>query len=397
MHLAFLLLRRTMIYKKLKSNNKSILFNRGSKKFMANLLSDVDNKITRHDLNNIEKEFDKNDKEFFQSKNTRKKYSKKPNNYSTKNYRKFNDAGPRRKKALKKFNKYLNELPIPKYLYSKTEQGFYKNAKFHWGNTNFVLMDIKSFFPNCTFESILNFFVKDGGLKMKPDLADKLAKLVTRPKSNKTQIREVPQGFPTSPLICYFAYKPMFDKISQYARENDLRFSTYVDDLTFSSDKDFNKEKVIDDVIEILKSYGHNSKKEKCKKINITSDKIAPTITGIWLKRYKLRASSKIYNKMMRSYMFLISSKITDEKSYFISWKEFVKLNGIVETINYIEPQTKPKRQAIINYIKDNKPKFLLSISPNNKKFKSAKWKKLIYDAYQFGTLREFYNKIKKC
>lgn len=379
-----------MIYKKLKSNNKSILYNRGSKKFIAELLSDKDNIITRRDLNNIERELDKQDKQFFQSKSTKQRYRKKPANYSTKNYRKFNDACPRRKKALKKLNKFLNELPIPKYLFSKTEQGFYKNAKAHYGNTNFVLMDIKSFFPNCSFEYIKNFFVKDGGLKMSPDLADRLAKLVTRPKSNKTSIREVPQGFPTSPLICYFAYKYMFDRIYNYAKDNNLTFSTYVDDLTFSSKLEFDKDSVINDVIKILEEYGHTSKIEKCKKFNISVDKIAPTITGVWVKRYKVRASSKIFNKMTRSYMYLISTKITNSKTYYSSWIEFVKLNGILQTINYIEPQTKPKRQNILDFINKNKKNFLFSISPNDKRFKSQKWKDKIYNAYLSGTLREF-------
>lgn len=379
-----------MRYRKHTSNNKSILFNRGSKKFLAKILTDKDNIITKHDLVNIEKEFDKLDKEFYQSKVTKQKYKNRPLNYSTKNYRKFNDACPKRKKALRKLNKFLNELPLPKYLYSKTEQGFFKNARCHYGNTNFVLMDIKSFFPNCTFEKICNFFVKDGGLKMAPDLADKVAKLVTRPKSNRTKIREVPQGFPTSPLVCFLAYKPMFDKINMYAKANKLKFSTYVDDLTFSSKEEFDKDKVITDVIKILQEYGHTSKKEKCKKFNIAIDKFAPTITGIWIKRYKLRASSKIYNKMMRAYMYLISTKIDNEKKYILAWKEFVKLNGILNTINYIEPQTKEKRSNIIKYIEENSNKFLLSVSPNNSKFKSIKWQERVYNAFLSNQLKQF-------
>ena len=379
-----------MRYRKLKSNNKSILYNRGSKKFIAELLSDKDNVITRHDLNNIEKELDKQDKEFFQSKQTKQKFKNKPKNYSTKNYRKFNDACPKRKKALKKLNKFLNELPLPKYLFSRTDQGFYKNAKLHYGNTNFVLMDIKSFFPNCKFEMIKNFFIKDGGLKMSPDLADRLAKLVTRPKSLKTKIREVPQGFPTSPLICFFAYKYMFDRINTYANNNDLKFSTYVDDLTFSSNKDFDKDRVINDVIKILNEFGHTSKKEKCKKYNIEVDKFAPTITGIWVKRYKVRASSKTFNKMTRSYMYLLSTKIDSYEKYFKSWKVFVQLYGLLNTINYIEPQTKDKRQQIIDFVNKNKFNYLFNISPNHSKFKSKSWKEKLFNAYKFSTLKEF-------
>lgn len=386
-----------MRVRKLKSNNKSILFNRGNKKFIAELLSDRKNNviITRRDLNNIEKVMDKELITFYQSKTTKHRTKKQPKDYSPKKYRKFTDASPRRKRVLKKLNSYLNELPIPHYLYSRSERGFLKNAKAHYGNVAFVLMDISSFFPNCTFEYVKNFFVRDSGLKMKPDLADKMAKLVTVPQSHNSHKRCVPQGFPTSPLICFFAYKFMFDKINNYAIKNNLTFSTYVDDITLSSKYDFDKEKVVNDVVSILNEYGHTSKTEKCKKINITEPTcFPPTITGIWVKRYKIRASKKIYDKMMKSYNYLISNKILDADSYLKSWKQFVKLKGILQTIKYIEPQTEHKRKYIVDFVQKNKNNYTYILSPNDNIFKSKKWQEKLYNAFQSKNLNDFANKI---
>lgn len=379
--------------RKLKSNNKSLLFNRGSKKFMASVLSDEKKHlvITKKDLNNIENTLDKELITFYQSKITKARTKKEPKDYSPKKYRKFTDASPLRKNALKKLNSYLNELPLPHYLYSRSEQGFLKNAKAHYGNTSFVLMDINSFFPNCNFLYVKDFFIRDSGLKMKPDLADRMAKFVTVPKSNKSKERVVPQGFPTSPLICYFAYKAMFDEINIYAKERNLTFSTYVDDIALSSKEEFDKEQTVNDIIQILEKYGHSSKREKCKIIDTTNPAcFPPTITGIWVKRYKIRASKKIYDKMMVSYNNLISNPIVDEISYIKSWKWFVKLNGILQTIKYIEPQTEYKREYIIKYVKNNKNNFTTLLSPNDNIFKSRKWQKKIYLAYQSKTLSEF-------
>lgn len=380
--------------KKLEHIKESIWFNRGSKSFAAKLLSQGEYKITRSDLNNIEKRLDKLDREFYQSKTTKIRYKNKPGNYSTKNYRKFNDASPVRKSALKVLNKYLSELPLPEYLLSKEKEDFYRNAVRHRGNVHYVLMDIKSFFPNCTFDMIKDFFVKDGGLKLKPDLADRMAKLVTRPKSKNSKVREVPQGFPTSPLICFFAYKYMFDEINALAQKHNLTFTVYVDDLVFSSKVEFNKDMIIEKVIQILGRYGHTAKREKCKCIDINIEK-APVITGIFVKRWKIRASSKIYNKMYRAYTYLSSNKINDENTYMQMWKRFVKLNGLMETINYIEKKTIDRRKNIIEYIKKNKKNYLLSISPNDKKFKNSNWKKLIYEAYKNNQLKTFYEKYK--
>lgn len=379
--------------RKLKNNNKSLLFNRGSKKYIASVLSDEKKNfvITKHDLNNIEKTLDKELVTFYQSKQTKVRTKKEPKDYSPKKYRKFTDASPLRKNVLKKLNAYLDELPMPCYLYSRSEQGFKKNAKAHYGNTSFVLMDISSFFPNCKFSYVKDFFVRDSGLKMQPDLADRMAKLVTVPKSSKSKDRVVPQGFPTSPLICFFAYKSMFDEINVYAKARNLTFSTYVDDITLSSKVDFDKEQTVQDIMQILEKYGHSSKKEKCKIIDITDPTcFPPTITGVWVKRYKIRASKKIYDKMMKAYYNSISNPIIDETSYIQRWKWFVKLNGLLQTINYIEPKTKQKRDYIIKYVKNNKNNFTTILSPNDNIFKSKKWQKKIYLAYQSKTLPEF-------
>ena len=150
---------------KLIKNTDSKLYNRGSKKYIADLLSDKDKNIifTKNDLNNILYKYDKKEIIFYENKKTKKRCKREPKDYTSKKYRKFTDVPEPRKTALKKLNNYLSELSIPDYVFAKTDGGYVKNARHHRGNTNFLLIDIASFYPNCKFKKVKRFFMSGGG------------------------------------------------------------------------------------------------------------------------------------------------------------------------------------------------------------------------------------------
>lgn len=369
---------------------KSLLYNRGSKKYIASLLSTDKHLFTKNDLNTIIYKYDNDLIVFYENKKTKKRYSKKPKDYTSKKYRKFTDVKEPRKTALKQLNKYLSELSIPSYVFARSDAGYVKNAKRHKGNTTFLLIDIASFYPNCKFKYVKSFFMSGAGLKMKNDLAQRMAELVTVPSINK-KVRIIPQGFPTSTLISFFSYKQMFAQLNKLALNYNLTFSTYVDDITFSTkDNNFDFNSILDQIDEILKKYGHSRKKEKTQICYLENGE-CPTITGIWVKRYKVRASSKMYKKLIYNYRWLISNPITSPSTYLESWKHFVSLDGLLKTIDYIEPVTKYKREFIKQYIKEHEKDYLKSVSPYLRKLKSNYWKGKIYNAYICSNLEEFH------
>ena len=378
-------------------NTNSKLYNRGSKKYVADLLSDKDKNIifTKNDLNNIIYKYDKKEIIFYENKKTKRRYKREPKDYSSKKYRKFTDVPEPRKTALKKLNKYLSELSIPDYVFAKTDGGYVKNAKHHRGNTNFLLIDIASFYPNCKFKEVKKFFMSGGGFKMKNDLAQRMAELVTAPEKSNSKVRVIPQGFPTSTLISFFAYKKMFAELNKIALENNLVFSTYVDDVTFSTcDEEFDYNTILNSIDQVLEKYGHKRKKEKTQ-ICLLKNSKCPTITGIWIKRHKVRASSKMYKKMITNYRWLISNQIIDGSSYLNSWKHFVALDGLLNTIDYIEPVNKAKRDYIRDYLNKIRNNYIQGLSPYTKKFNSNYWKSKFYNAYRSNEIEKFYNSNK--
>lgn len=370
---------------------RSLLYNRGSKKYIASLLSTKKHTFTKNDLNTIIYKYDEDLIVFYENKRSKKRYSKQPKDYTSKKYRRFTDVKEPRKTALKQLNKYLSELRIPNYVFAKTDGGYVKNANRHKGNTSFLLIDIASFYPNCKFKYVKNFFMSGAGFKMKNDLAQRMAELVTIPSYNN-KVRIIPQGFPTSTLISFFSYRQMFAELNKLALEYRLVFSTYVDDITFSTKDDkFDFESIIEKIDDILNRYGHSRKTEKTQICHLDNGE-CPTITGIWIKRYKVRASSKMYRKMIYNYRWLISNPINSATTYMESWKHFVALDGLLKTIDYIEPVTKEKRKCIRTFVNKHEKDYLKNISPHLRKLKSNYWKGKIYKAYTCSNLIDFYN-----
>ncbi len=399
-------------------NNK--LYGCKSKKYLAKFLSYENNKeklyIQTKELRNVDLYFYSKAKIFYESKLTGEKFNVKPSDYSSKKYREFTDAGRKHKKILKRINLYLSRIETPKYLFSKKDYCYKDNATYHKKNTKFILADIKSFFPSCSFQKVKDFFCSETGLNMirtvkdkdgdiiriETDVAEAISKLVTAPtKKGKKVVRTIPQGYPTSTLMSFFAYKKMFDELNNLSNEYGYKFSTYVDDITFSyKDEVIPFNEFITKVSDILTNYGHSLSRNKIKYIDIDAIKSGhttrhfPIITGIFLKRYKAQATIKLHKKMNRLFNKINSAMVPrNSKEYMTKWENYASLVGVYNTINFIEPKSKKNRENIKKLISLNAKNFKMNIS--SKRIKQLKWEQKIYSAYCNGTLNEFVKKNK--
>ena len=396
---------------------KNRLYACHSKQKLARLLSNKDLKIYTKEIRNPDYHFLNKKRTFYQSKITKEIFNKKPTDYSTAKYREFSDSCTKHKKLLKQICFHLSQIKMPKYLFSKKESDYKRNALYHIGNTKFILLDINSFFPNCSFKRVKDFFAKESGMYMvkeikdqdgkiikhESDVADRMAKIVTVPTTTSTTKRIIPQGYPTSPIVSFLAYKEMFDKINNIAEKYNCRFSTYVDDLSFSyKDNDLNPANLINEVRTVLNNYGHSISEKKIKIIDIEKELgpneqlILPLITGLTVKRYCVRASRKMHSKMNKLFTKFISmGEPKNEYEYIEKWKCFISLNGMFNTIEYVEPEsTKKNRIHIKRIIQKNKKNFAFHV--RIQRVEQLKYERKIFDAYRNGTLNEFINKNKE-
>lgn len=123
----------------------------------------------------------------------------------------------------------FSRIQKPAFVYSATKgRSYLDNAIQHMNGHAAFKVDIKRFYPSVKLKLVKQFFEKD--LKCEPDVAHFLAKLCCVGGV-------LPTGSPISPVLSYFACAPVFLRMAEIAKQNELVFTLYVDDMVFSGAK----------------------------------------------------------------------------------------------------------------------------------------------------------------
>ena len=145
----------------------------------------------------------------------------------------------------------LNKIIVPENIFSGVKgKSYIENAKLHGGNKYVFKIDLSSFFPCISRNTVYNFFTES--LKTSPDIACILTNLLTVDLS-KCNIEDADSvndfliskkiktsnhlisGSPASQILSYLVNHKMFDTLQEFCNKNGLIMSVYVDDITFSS------------------------------------------------------------------------------------------------------------------------------------------------------------------
>jgi len=136
-------------------------------------------------------------------------------------------------KAINKIQKSINKHilrerveSLPAYMTGSIRSRSVKhNATPHVLKEGVLAIDITNCFPSISSSMVYSLYRKEFGCS--PSVAKVLTKLTTYGD-------RLPQGAPTSPSLCNLILKPMAEELFELAQENELHFTQYVDDLTFS-------------------------------------------------------------------------------------------------------------------------------------------------------------------
>lgn len=191
----------------------------------------------------------------------------------------------------KRINDYLIEnTAIPQYAFGGIRRkDNIRNARYHKGQKYVFQTDIKDFFPFITNKMVYEMFLRNG---FSPDVSSLLTKLTTYKG-------HLPQGAPTSTTIANLVFVPTGLALQAISDREGLRFTTFVDDVTISSQSDFKH--VIPEIIETITSHGFKISHGK------TSYKSGITeITGVKMLNNSMTTTEKFRDAF---------SKETDENS----------------------------------------------------------------------------------
>ena len=229
----------------------------------------------------------------------------------------------------------LNEL-----LYDKRVSSYAKayikgvslvdNVKYHKGFKYILKLDIKDFFNSVSYVDIYNIF-KEYGFSSR--LCGLLSNLVTYDDY-------LPQGAPTSPHLSNLVLRDFDYKVGKWCKDNNINYTRYSDDLTFSMNEYNNK--IIRFIRTNLYKYGLELNNDKICLINNASKQ---KITGIVVND-KIQVDIK-YRKRIRQEIYYINK-------YGIT--EHMKRNNISDKKKYL--------QSLFGKIN-----FVLSVDPKNKEF----------------------------
>ncbi|CAI8879105.1 RNA-directed DNA polymerase [Pseudomonas brassicacearum] len=221
--------------------------------------------------------------------------------------------------------KLLRCVQVPEYMQSALKGISYKrNAESHLAGRMVATLDISSFFRSTTKSQVFNFFREQ--LECPGDIAKIYADLVTCDDC-------IPTGSPLSPLLSYYANKPLFDELSVLAKSLDLNFTCYVDDLTFSGNHI--KLNFLWKIEKIIKKYGHSTASKKTKIFGPDTPK---HITGTVIENGVL----KVPNVRFRKIRLIKSALAGKGNSFGFSESQLkYKLGGLLGEAAYLDSDFK--------------------------------------------------------
>jgi RNA-directed DNA polymerase len=133
-------------------------------------------------------------------------------------------------------------------------RGLLANASFHVGQRYLAKVDIQDFFPSIGFRQVDSIYRGLG-------FPDKVVLLLTRLSLLDGSL---PQGAPTSPHLANLAFLPCDREIVAFATRNNLAYSRYADDLTFSGNEPI-EQKLIAQVLELIEAHSFKINPKKLK------------------------------------------------------------------------------------------------------------------------------------
>lgn len=124
---------------------------------------------------------------------------------------------------------HLAQLVPPDYLHSGVRgRSHVTNAAAHLNGSWLFTIDLKGFYEQMTTGRVRRFFTER--MQCAPEVSLLLTQLCTHEG-------HLPIGARISQPLAFLILKPLFDELARLAREGDLVFSVYVDDLCFSGDR----------------------------------------------------------------------------------------------------------------------------------------------------------------
>lgn len=186
---------------------------------------------SKKELDKIIADIDNHYNEWIETKTDKKTGQPKTYLDGTIKERVIRPSKPQLKRIQKKIkDRILSGIELPNNVHGGVKgKSNITNAKPHQGKKYVFVTDLKDFYPSISSKKVYKTFINLG-------FNSQFAFYITRLTTWKGQL---PQGTPTSTHISNLVFLETDYKLIEICKTNDITYTRYIDDLTFSSQKDF--------------------------------------------------------------------------------------------------------------------------------------------------------------
>lgn len=162
-----------------------------------------------------------------------------------------------------------------------------KNAKTHRGNQFIFQTDIQSFYPSIS-RAMVFYALRNKGFSKQ--VANIITDLTVINSDDSYRGETLPQGASTSPILSNIVFERVVKRMLDLYEGLDIELTTWIDDVTISSNQDFNDK--LQDTIEII---GRNGFKVSRKKTTYRHGKTV--ITGVLIGHSTMKVTDSFRKK----------------------------------------------------------------------------------------------------
>ncbi|HZX73904.1 MAG TPA: reverse transcriptase domain-containing protein [Cyclobacteriaceae bacterium] len=219
------------------------------------------------------------------------------------------------------------------------------NAKIHSKKAYVFNLDLENFFPSINFGRVRGLFIAHP-FNFPAEVATILAQI-------SIFNNELPQGSPISPIISNFICSSLDGQLQELARRNNLLYTRYADDITFSSWEKFFPEIILKKTagspvvgVDLEKIINSNGFIVNQKKVRVSSSRKRQEVTGL--------INNKFPN-VKRDYVREVRVMLYNWEKYGITRakSEYILKNGVLDrNPAYPEPDFKNVILGKINFLK---------------------------------------------
>lgn len=222
-----------------------------------------------------------------------------------------------------RIHKLLSRVTVPPYLHSAVKgRSYLSNASAHARDVPVIKIDVKKFFPSVPRVAVYRFFHES--LRCRRDVAGLLADLLTFNA-------RLPTGSSASPIIAFYAFKPMFDAVDALAKAHNLTMTCYVDDMVLSGPGA--TKGVLFEVRKIIAQFGLKS--HKAHAFGPSEPKV---VTGVCVAVEGQRVPNRLHLKIKNGFDALAATTAPDARTKILR-----PLLGRLEAAAQIDPAFKAK------------------------------------------------------